>query len=61
MGFLLPAIVPAFYLNSLLADKRGETPWWLRMALRGVLGLSWRSHDWVFRYVFGDGERTMGC
>lgn len=61
MGILLPAIVPAFYLNSLLADKRGETPWWLRMALRGVLGLSWRSHDWVFRYVFGDGERTMGC
>lgn len=61
MGFLLPAIVPAFYLNSLLADKRGETPWWLRMALRGVLGLSWRSYDWVFRYVFGDGERTMGC
>lgn len=60
MGVWLPVIIPAFYLNRILADKRGETPWWLRMALRGVSGLSWGSYDWVFRYVFGDGERTMG-
>lgn len=60
MGVWLPMIIPAFYLNRLLADKRGGTPWWLRMALRGVWGLSWGSYDWVFRFVFGDGERTMG-
>lgn len=60
MGVLLPIIIPAFYLNSLLADKRGGTPWWLRMTIRGVSGLSWGSYDWVFKHVFGDGERTMG-
>lgn len=60
MGVWFPVIIPLFYLNRLLADKRGETPWWLRMAFRGMSRLSWDSYDWVFRYVFGDGERTMG-
>lgn len=60
MGVWLPIIIPAFYLNRLVADKRGGTPLWLRMALRGVSGLCWGSYDWVFRFVFGDGERTMG-
>lgn len=60
MGVWLPIIIPAFYLNRLLADKRGRAPWWLRKALREVSGLSWGSYDWVFRHVFGDGERTMG-
>lgn len=56
----LPLIIPAFYLNRILADKRGRAPWWLRMALSEVSGLSWGSYDWVFRHVFGDGERTTG-
>lgn len=60
MGVWLPVIIPAFYLNRLLSDKRGGTPWWLRVAVRGVSGLSWGSYDWIFRHVFGDGERTMG-
>lgn len=60
MGLWLPIIIPAFYLNSSLADKRGGTPWWLRMSLKGVWGLIWGSYDWVFRHVFGDGERTTG-
>lgn len=60
MGVWLPVIIPAFYLNSLLADKRGKTPWWLRMALRGVSGLIWGSYDRVFRFFLGDGERTTG-
>lgn len=60
MAVWLPIIIPAFYLNRLLADKRGRAPWWLRMALREVSGLSWGSYDCVFRHVFGDGERTMG-
>lgn len=59
-GIWLPIIIPALYLNRLLADKRGRAPWWLRMALREVSRLSWGSYDWVFRHVFGDGERTMG-
>lgn len=60
MAVRLPIIIPAYYLNRLLADKRGRAPWWLRMALREVTGLSWGSYDCVFRHVFGDGERTMG-
>lgn len=60
MGVWLPIIIPTFSLNRLLADKRGRAPWWLRMLLRQVSGLSWESYDWVFRHVFGDGERTMG-
>lgn len=59
-GIWLPIIIPALYLNRLLADKRGRAPWWLRMALREVSRLSWGSYDWVFRHLFGDGERTMG-
>lgn len=60
MAVWLPIIIPAFYLKRLLADKRGRAPWWLRMLLRQVSGLSWGSYDWVFRHLFGDGERTMG-
>lgn len=60
MEVWLPIIILAFDLSRLLADRRGRSPWWLRMLLRQVSGLSRGSYDLVFRHVFGDGERTMG-
>lgn len=56
----IPVVMVIFRLNALFADKRGRTPSWLRILLISIFNSCWISYDWIFKGLFGDGERTIG-
>lgn len=56
----LPLVAPLFSLSRIFADKQGRSPPWLRGALQTVFRIGWTSYDFVFKPIFGDGERTIG-
>lgn len=56
----IPIVTVIFRLNALFADKRGRTPSWLRILLSTIFNSCWISYDWIFKGLFGDGERTIG-
>ncbi|KAI1477631.1 hypothetical protein F4774DRAFT_388087 [Daldinia eschscholtzii] len=60
--FLL-TVVPIFallaLLGYLLADKDGKIPRWLDVATTIGMNLMWKVYDYVFKPLFGDGERTI--
>ena len=60
IGLWLPVIRTVFGLNSLLMDKKGRSPPWYRAFIRGVFNSVWITYDYVFKPLFGDGERTIG-
>lgn len=54
-----PIFGPLFILVRSLADRRGDSPAWLRRLLSVTFRTSWASYDLIFKRVFGDGERTI--
>lgn len=48
-----------FFGGRMLADEDGRVPRWVAMLMALVSNLVWLSYDWVFKPVFGDGERTL--
>ncbi|KAK2879429.1 hypothetical protein FQN49_000889 [Arthroderma sp. PD_2] len=55
----IPPILLCRSLNEIVANKDGKTPEWLAAFQRTLFAVSWRSYDSVFKYVFGNGERTI--
>ncbi|KAM5433073.1 hypothetical protein MferCBS31731_007185 [Microsporum ferrugineum] len=55
----LPSLLISLRLNALFANKDGKTPGWLAMFQRATFAGSWMSYDLIFKYIFGDGERTI--
>lgn len=60
MAAWVPVISIIFPLNRRFADKKGRAPAWLRGLLGWVFGAVWGFYDGVFKWVLGDGERTIG-
>ncbi|KAI1648051.1 uncharacterized protein F4817DRAFT_335703 [Daldinia loculata] len=56
-------VVPSFallaLLGYLLADKDSGIPKWLEAATTIQRNLMWKVYDYVFKPLFGDGERTI--
>ena len=53
-----PWIVCLFVLQRLTADKSGRSAPAVGRLMKGMFGLAWRSYDYVFKPLFGEGERT---
>lgn len=45
-------------MSRYLADKDGKLPKWLAALLTITFNLIWMTYDFVFKPLFGDGERT---
>jgi hypothetical protein len=59
-GFWVPIVFGVFGLERRFSDKSGRAPKWLRKLNTAVFRVVWASYDWVFKPVFGEGERTTG-
>lgn len=55
-----PALIFSMQLSSLFADKDGRSPEWLAGYGNLIFKGMWVCYDFIFRPVFGDGERTRG-
>jgi hypothetical protein len=53
-----PALIFGLQLSSLFADKDGRSPKWVAGFGNLTFGGMWLCYDFIFRPVFGDGERT---
>jgi hypothetical protein len=54
-----PIILALFALCKKLAGPDGRSPSWLLSLLNLVFATMWKSYDYFFKNVFGDGERTL--
>ncbi|CAI7649998.1 unnamed protein product [Penicillium pancosmium] len=54
-----PIILSLFALCKKLAGPDGRSPAWLLSLLNLIFATMWNSYDYVFKKVFGDGERTQ--
>lgn len=54
-----PIILTLFALCKRLAGPDGRSPSWLLSLLNLIFAAMWKSYDYVFKRVFGDGERTL--
>lgn len=43
-----------------MADKEGKVPEWYARIMGLVFEVMWRSYDFGFKRIWGDGERTVG-
>ena len=46
-------------LNNRYADERGRAPRWLVVLMGWIFRAMWESYDGFFKWLFGDGERTV--
>ncbi|KAL7783583.1 hypothetical protein V8C37DRAFT_397077 [Trichoderma ceciliae] len=53
-----PLLIYVFTITHFLADERGKVPLWCANTISGAFGFMWYSYDRLFKYIFGDGERT---
>lgn len=53
-----PALILSLQLSSLFADKNGRSPQWVASYGNLTFGMLWMCYDFIFKPVFGDGERT---
>lgn len=56
--FWAPSLILSLHLSSLFADKHGRSPQWVASYGNLVFGAVWLCYDFIFKPVFGDGERT---
>lgn len=54
-----PFIIFVFALGRKMQDKRGRAPAWVAKLTAMVFAGMWLHYDYVFKWAFGDGERTM--
>ena len=57
----VPFLLFIFGLNERFSDKKGRAPKWLVVLSGAIFGAMWKSYDGFFRWLFGDGERTVYC
>jgi hypothetical protein len=55
----VPVVFGVFGAERMFSDKSGRAPKWLRKLNTAVFVAVWASYDWVFKPLFGEGERTM--
>ena len=55
-----PVLIFGLQLSSLFAGKDGRSPAWVGAYSNFTFGAMWVTYDYIFKPVFGDGERTMG-
>ncbi|KZF26805.1 hypothetical protein L228DRAFT_243325 [Xylona heveae TC161] len=58
VGVWAPPLLFILLCNRLFSDRRGRAPAWLVKTTDALFGTLWTSYDFVFRRMFGDGERT---
>jgi hypothetical protein len=52
-----PSVLLSFGISRLLGDKKGNAPKWVKSLTNLVFKAMWRSYDYFFIHVFGNGER----
>ena len=55
----IPWILLAMGLMRANSDKWGRAPAWCKWLTQTVFDATWASHDYLFRPLWGDGERTV--
>ena len=55
-----PLLLLLLGTSRLLADRQGRVPLWVVVGMAVVFNLMWMSYDYLFKPLFGDGERTQG-
>ncbi|KAK2754224.1 hypothetical protein FQN54_007103 [Arachnomyces sp. PD_36] len=55
-----PALIIGIQISGLFADKDGRSPQWASAYGNVMFGGMWLTYDYLFRPVFGEGERTEG-
>lgn len=55
----MPVIMFMFALGNMMADADGRLPPWFARVYAWVFRACWASYDLAFKWVFGDGERTI--
>lgn len=55
-----PFVFLIFGLQSMFADSRGRSPKWVANITTVIFTVLWKSYDYFWKPVFGDGERTIG-
>lgn len=54
-----PLLMTVLMANRKFADDKGKTPKWLAAISGAIFTGVWVSYDYFFKYIFGDGERTI--
>ncbi|OJJ39877.1 hypothetical protein ASPWEDRAFT_98094, partial [Aspergillus wentii DTO 134E9] len=58
-GFWRPIFLKSLQLSSRYAGEDGRSPPWVLAIAQMVTVAMWGSYDLIFRWIFGDGERTI--
>ncbi|TKX25267.1 hypothetical protein C1H76_2500 [Elsinoe australis] len=54
-----PFLTLVFSLSRMLADENGKAPAWVAWLSAAIFRSMWTSYDFMFKPIFGDGERTI--
>jgi hypothetical protein len=60
LAFWMPILFSVFGLSRMFAGKNGRSPAWVRHLTSLLFRSIWLSYDYLFRSLFGEGERTIG-
>ncbi|EZG09081.1 hypothetical protein H106_01765 [Trichophyton rubrum CBS 735.88] len=55
----VPPLMLNLRLNAIFANEDGKAPGWLAVVQRYIFAGAWITYDYAFKYIFGDGERTI--
>ncbi|KAJ6165005.1 hypothetical protein N7470_003677 [Penicillium chermesinum] len=58
-GLWGPVLLSLLKLGRLFAGPDGRMPGWLAAVQNGVQLLMWHAYDYFYKWLFGDGERTI--
>ena len=59
LGIWTPIIRFLFTYLRKFVDEKGRSPPWVVRVMRVVFAGCWGCYDWVFKPIFGNGERTV--
>ena len=59
MVIWMPLFMIVLKVTKLVADDKGKIPGWMAGGMAVMMHFVWVSYDWVFKPVFGEGERTV--
>ncbi|KAF2405159.1 hypothetical protein EJ06DRAFT_502146 [Trichodelitschia bisporula] len=54
-----PIMVVLFAMQRTFRDERGRSPKWLVKLFEALFANIWRTYDYIFKPIFGEGERTV--
>lgn len=58
LAIFVPLLLGLMQVAAALADEDGKSPPMVVALLNALFSLHWAAHDYIFKPVFGDGERT---